>query len=75
METKRLKLIPACLERAEEAHQAVLRSQKTLEVYLPWVPHVLTLEAMIEGTEKPSRTLKISKRNYVTSSLKKRVIA
>ncbi len=52
METKRLKLIPACLERAEEAHQAVVRSQKTLEVYLPWVPHVLTLEAMIEGTEK-----------------------
>lgn len=34
METKRLKLIPACLERAEEAHQAVVRSQKTLEVYL-----------------------------------------
>ncbi len=28
METKRLKLIPACLERAEEAHQAVVRSQK-----------------------------------------------
>ena len=52
METKRLKLIPACLERAEEAHQAVLRSHKTLEVYLPWVPHVLTLEAMIEGTKK-----------------------
>ncbi|MCJ0882013.1 GNAT family N-acetyltransferase [Vibrio sp. CCB-PB317] len=52
METKRLKLIPACLERAEEAHQAVVRSQKTLEVYLPWVPHVLTLEAMIAGTEK-----------------------
>ncbi|EJC6857661.1 GNAT family N-acetyltransferase [Vibrio parahaemolyticus] len=52
METKRLKLIPACLERAEEAHQAVVRSQKALEVYLPWVPHVLTLEAMIEGTEK-----------------------
>ncbi|QLE37559.1 GNAT family N-acetyltransferase [Vibrio parahaemolyticus] len=52
METKRLKLIPACLERAEEAHQAIVRSQKTLEVYLPWVPHVLTLEAMIEGTEK-----------------------
>ncbi|MCV5649684.1 GNAT family N-acetyltransferase, partial [Escherichia coli] len=34
------------------AHQAVVRSQKTLEVYLPWVPHVLTLEAMIAGTEK-----------------------
>lgn len=30
METKRLKLIPACLERAEEAHQAVVRSQKKL---------------------------------------------
>ncbi|MGR5173123.1 GNAT family N-acetyltransferase [Vibrio owensii] len=52
METKRLKLIPACLERAEEAHQVVVRCQKTLETYLPWVPHVLTLEAMIEGTEK-----------------------
>ncbi|WP_165935450.1 GNAT family N-acetyltransferase [Vibrio owensii] len=52
METKRLKLIPACLERAEEAHQVVVRCQKTLETYLPWVPHVLTLEAMVEGTEK-----------------------
>lgn len=52
MESTRLKLIPACLERAEEAHQAVMRSRKTLEVFLPWIPYVLTLEAMIDGTQK-----------------------
>ncbi|PFG58660.1 hypothetical protein ATG66_1217 [Vibrio sp. ES.051] len=28
METKRLKLIPTCLERMEEAHQAVVRRQE-----------------------------------------------
>lgn len=75
METKRLKLIPACLERAEEAHQAVVRSQKTLEVYLPWVPHVLTLEAMIEGTEKAIANFENFEESCVTTSLKRKAIA